>query len=230
MALIQMGNIITDIRGKIQGTVFSRNIAGNTMRNKTVPKIYTSEWASVYKQRQQFLMRFWRTLTDSERQTWVEGRTNYTFTNKLGNSITPQANVLFAQLNFNKSIFSSDIIRECPEPEVLSVITDLRFEFVNNSWQLIIDVDKSDTNEYVLLYGSKPVSITQIAKGLSNLKLIGGEPLNSEQLILNVQAYYLARLNLVFARNKCLIAVKIVNERTGQSSPLRTIFWDVDYF
>jgi len=89
MALFKPGPAIADIRGKVGGTVFSRNRYGNYMRNLTVPVNPNSQRQQAVRNIMAFLVNAWaQVLTANQRAQWAVYAANVNFTNKLGETIT----------------------------------------------------------------------------------------------------------------------------------------------
>lgn len=100
MALIQLGALVTDIRGHTHGTVFSRSGAGNYMRSQPHPINPRSASQSA---RRQALAR-WATawsaeLDDDQRAAWEAYVAATSWTNRLGQSIQISGVAALARLN-----------------------------------------------------------------------------------------------------------------------------------
>lgn len=100
MALISFGTIVTNMRGKVGGSVFSANSAGATVRNKTIPKRRTTDIKSATNNLWQYFMQVWLTLSASDQDDWNAYALNFTFHNKLGVPVLAKGNVVFAATNF----------------------------------------------------------------------------------------------------------------------------------
>ena len=98
MATIRFGGGVSDIRGSIAGNTFSRNANGAYMRNRTVG--YNANTAKQQAVRQTFgaLARLWKTLTAAQKQSFQDQVTNYTYTNRLGETATYTAFQLFVKV------------------------------------------------------------------------------------------------------------------------------------
>lgn len=72
MALIKTASIISDIRGKIQGTVFQRSAGGLTVRSQTTPINKNSNRQNKTRNFINILQQQWRLLSPTERQTWLQ--------------------------------------------------------------------------------------------------------------------------------------------------------------
>jgi hypothetical protein len=99
MALIQMGTIVTKIRGKISGSVFSGNIAGDTLRNKTIPRRTTTVRRSIRNNNWKYFSQLWLTLSNTDRAAWSSYATNFQFYNKLGSPVAARGNLVFNNTN-----------------------------------------------------------------------------------------------------------------------------------
>lgn len=99
-----MGTIVTKIRGKVQGSVFSGNIAGNTLRNKTIPRRSTTVARSAVNNNWKYLSQIWLTLSPTQRLGWQNYATNFTFFNKLGAPVAARKNLVFTTTN----LFNTD--------------------------------------------------------------------------------------------------------------------------
>lgn len=88
MALCKFGGGVTDIRGSIGGTVFSRNRSGNYMRARTTPVNPSSQRQSTMRAIIASLAQAWgNVLTSAQRDAWEVYANAITFTNKLGEQI-----------------------------------------------------------------------------------------------------------------------------------------------
>ena len=72
MALIKTGSIISDIRGKVKGTVFQRTAGGLTLRSQSAPINKNSNRQTKTRNFTNILQQQWRLLSPEERQTWLQ--------------------------------------------------------------------------------------------------------------------------------------------------------------
>ena len=72
MALIKTASIISDIRGKMKGTVFQRSAGGLTVRTQTTPINKNSNRQTKTRNFTNILQQEWRLLSTAERQTWLQ--------------------------------------------------------------------------------------------------------------------------------------------------------------
>lgn len=100
MALIKLGPTVTDIRGSIAGTTFSRNRYGNYIRARTTPVNPNSERQQAVRNIMAYVVQAWYSvLTAGQRAAWSVYADACNFTNKLGESITLTGYNIFVRSN-----------------------------------------------------------------------------------------------------------------------------------
>lgn len=72
MARIQLSSIISDIRGKIKGSVFQRSAGGLIIRSQTTPVNKNTNSQNKTRNFTNILQQEWRLLSATERQTWLQ--------------------------------------------------------------------------------------------------------------------------------------------------------------
>lgn len=106
MALISFGTIVTNIRGKVGGSVFSNSPAGPVVRNKSLPKRRTTDVKSAYNNLWQYLMQSWLFIGAGNQAAWEAYALNFTFHNKLGVAVAANPNLVYAATNYYLYLFT----------------------------------------------------------------------------------------------------------------------------
>jgi hypothetical protein len=127
MAQIKLGAMVSDIKGKQQGTVFAGGPGGLYMRNQTSGGGKKSQRWDLQKAKLASLASQWRGLTAGQQQAWSDAAPLYPTTNKFGDPRIPSGYELFMSLNGN--IMSAGLPmmntpvapRATPEPANLKV-------------------------------------------------------------------------------------------------------------
>lgn len=119
MARIKYGNGVADIRGAINGTVFSRNASGAYARNKTAPTNANTPSQVAARSRFQSLTTGWRGLTDAQRQSFNEAAPNFPQSNVLGETVILTGQQLYMKLNGNILATGGALITSAPAPVVM---------------------------------------------------------------------------------------------------------------
>jgi hypothetical protein len=209
MASIKYSGFISDVRGSVNGSTFSKNHYGSYMKNKVSPIIPITPFVSKARANLSFFASSWRTLTQSQRDSWKAFASNMTFFNKFGDSYTPSSFNVFCMINMNSFNIDGSFLAESPlyvNPSISELIsvtfedTDVYHMFVNSRSQY------TPNNSYLLVYCSNPLSIgTNYIQ--NRLYFVGYlQPLSSFPL--DIYPMFAARFNLSFT--PCSINFKFI--------------------
>lgn len=164
MAKIKWSGIgIVDGRGKINGTVLSKNRGGAYARVKVTPSNPRSAAQMFVRSNLAFLAQKWRTLTQNQRDAWSGAVSNYTRTDVFGDIKTPTGYNLFMRINTALRDASTELFFNIPAPAVevvgvddvaVSESSEIPGEYVFN-----VDFDPdAEGNGYLLIDASPPLS------------------------------------------------------------------------
>lgn len=100
---IKWSALVSDVRGKLNGSVASKNRYGSYLRNKVTPT--NPQTASQMRVRGTFgaISRLWGGLTDSQRKAWETFSQKNKISNIFGDLVTLQGNAMFQRCNMNLS-------------------------------------------------------------------------------------------------------------------------------
>jgi len=162
MALIKLGGGVTDIRGSIGGTTYSRSKAGNYARSNKKPVNPRSSTQTARRAQAAYLSKYWsNTLTAQQRADWRAYAAGTTWTNKLGETIEIGGNAAFMQLNMLEMIWSTSVI--APAPLAMGHAGGVAFTFLAENDTSKIQVaeptgsfDKDTANHCLLLFQGLP--------------------------------------------------------------------------
>lgn len=99
-ALVKLGGGVTDIRGSIGGTTFSRGKGGNIARSNKKPCNPRSSRQETRRALMSWITKCWSdTLTDQQRTDWRAYAAGTGWTNRLGEAIEINGLAAFLQLN-----------------------------------------------------------------------------------------------------------------------------------
>lgn len=122
MAKILFGALLADARGKMGGTVFSRNKGGAYMKNKVTPLNPRSTAQVAIRTLLAALSAAWRNLTAAQIAAWNAAVINFPKTDIFGASKTPTGKNLFVGLNANLSSVNAASINAVPAPGAVAAI------------------------------------------------------------------------------------------------------------
>lgn len=111
MAKIKLGAFITEIAGKVGGTVFSRNKGGAYAKNRVMPSNPRTTAQQNIRGFFGAMAQQWRALTQAQRESWNELAGTFSLNNSLGDAIRLSGIALFQKLNGNlRSLGNSPIL------------------------------------------------------------------------------------------------------------------------
>lgn len=111
-ALIKTGGGISEIRGSIGGTVFSRGRYGAIARNRSIPVQPNSQRQIISRLIFGYAMELWRSMTDAQRESWNTYAAGVAMVNRIGETMYLSGQNQFLRTNTARLGFS--------QPEVLT--------------------------------------------------------------------------------------------------------------
>lgn len=151
MAKILFTAFMADMRGKVNGTVFSKNAVCAYARTKVSPANPQSPDQSIVRQRLASLSAQWRGLTQSQRNSWIEGSVNFPRTNQFGQTYYLTGQQLYIALNTNILTVQGAEIVNCPAP---------------------VEVPEFSLQSGAADVSAQTISVTSIAEVPTNFKLV----------------------------------------------------------
>jgi hypothetical protein len=114
MAKFTPGAIISEIRGTIASTTFSKNAAGAIIRNRVVPINRNSTLQSNQRQIFSNLSSSWRALTEAQRNSWIAAAPDFPYQDSLGQTKFLSGAQLYEKLNLNLAVIGESPITTAP--------------------------------------------------------------------------------------------------------------------
>jgi hypothetical protein len=161
MPQIKLAQGFSDIKGKSNGSVFSRNKQGVYFRNNPSGGGKKSDKWNKQKNRFGALSTAWKNLTEVEQQAWSDIAPLYPALNKFGDSYIPSGYQTFMRLNGTINALGYPLLRtpnaprETPtfdDPEFwipdLFCFSPTRVAYLGNVQEYMINYSQSDENEF----------------------------------------------------------------------------------
>jgi hypothetical protein len=114
-----------DMRNKLNGSVFSKNRYGGYVRTKVTPVNPQTTSQQNARNRLSTQSQAWRGLTESQRQSWIDGALNFPTTDIYGNTKILSGQALYVKLNTNLSLLGLTSIDDCPAPVAIPALSGL---------------------------------------------------------------------------------------------------------
>jgi hypothetical protein len=127
MAKVKFSALISEMRNKLNGSVFSRNRGGAYLRTKVTP---TNPQTLAQVQQRSLLTSFsqsWRSLTEAQREAWKAAVTSWAKTDVFGDVVNPSGSTLYIRLNINVSLAGGAALLVPPSPTGAAALTLLTF-------------------------------------------------------------------------------------------------------
>lgn len=152
MAQIQLGTIITDIKGSIAGTTFRKsqhtisvyNKIGRNYKNSSKRNSRAGQFAN--------LSTRYNNLSEVERAWWADNATRFTFLNKFGSPVLLTARQLFIKLNMQLSVVGEQVpntgtmVSDTESTEISSFAVDVTTQSVE------VEITERVENSYLCFY------------------------------------------------------------------------------
>jgi hypothetical protein len=117
------GAIVSEVRNKIAATVFTKNKAGASIRNRVTPINRKSSGQTNRRQILASLSAQWRGLTEAERLSWNNASASFPQTDNLGQTIFLTGEQIFVRCNANLLLTGNAQITSAPTPTSFAVLT-----------------------------------------------------------------------------------------------------------
>jgi hypothetical protein len=123
MAKIKFSALVSDMRGKLNGSVASHNRGGSYFRNKVTPVNVRSSYQIAARARFASFSQQWRTLTQAQIFAWNSAVGAYAKKNIFGNLKNPTGAQLFQKVNNNLLASGGTAITSPAAPKGVAIVT-----------------------------------------------------------------------------------------------------------
>jgi hypothetical protein len=149
MASIKFSALVSAVKGKINGSVFSGGPSGTSIRNNKTgggrKSVIWDKQKSIFSN----IARLWRTLTNDQQDAWNIASVNFPSTNKFGDPRIPSGFEIFQKFNTNLALLNVPFISEpalpvlFPDGSVLEIDTSDVFQFVPGTFLSFYNSDRN---------------------------------------------------------------------------------------
>lgn len=220
MAKIKYSALVSDMRGKLNGSVMSKNRSGAYVRNKVTPSNPQSPAQMLIRGIFSEITKGWSQLSDVARQSWENSVEAFQGTNIFGDAVKPSGKTLFQKLNQNLMISGQASVTVCPAPAELPYASLANVEYSTSAGSLIAYTAGETTGCKVLFFATAP--LTQGTKFVKNkLRKIaivaGGSGVEPD-----ITTSYEAKFGEISANDNIYVGVRVINA-SGQASPMEVV-------
>ena len=218
MAKVKFSALISEMRNKLNGSVFARNRGGAYLRTKVTP---TNPQTAAQVAARSLLTTFsqmWRTLTPAQHLAWNAVVDQWSTTDVFGDVVNPSGSALFIRLNINISLAGGTVIDTPPTPtgavaiSELSIVADASSSLFNITFAPA--TVPADTAMYV-------EATPMLSPGISNAnskfrKIVTLDPSEASPYLGG--ADYLLKFGSITTGQKVFCRAKFINQLTGEVS------------
>lgn len=133
MAKITPGSIVSQVSGKLAGSVFLKGANKAVIRQRvtgTKKQPLTKFGTSISQTRFNSFARNWRSLTQAQRDTWTAAAPKFPTTDKLGQKVILTGMQLYTQLNCGRVFIGNSLLVTAPSPRAMPQIRITAVEIV----------------------------------------------------------------------------------------------------
>jgi hypothetical protein len=145
MARVKFSALISEMRGKLNGSVFTKNRYGNSLRNKVTPVNRRTSFQATIKTLFTSFNQKWRSLTADQQKAWNAAVEDFKKTNIFGDSYKPSGINLFSELNTNLALIGSAEIDKPPLPVNVPGISEFTIDVDSTLGAEKFDIDFTPT-------------------------------------------------------------------------------------
>lgn len=176
MAKFTPGALISEIRGKVSSTVFSKNAAGPMIRNRTTPINPRSPKQTQRRQALAALSAGWRSLTQNQRDGWNSLASSYPRTDSLGQTIFLTGAQLYILANSNLELIGGSAINSAPTLPSFPVLSLGAITVDEAAFTVGFDPDPVPADMELVVRASAPISAGKSFVGKSDFRFIESFP------------------------------------------------------
>lgn len=217
MAKIKLSAIVSQMSGKLNGSVFAKNRGGAYIRTKVTPVNPQSTAQMAVRAALTSLSQSWRGLTADQRAAWNAAVSNFTSTDIFGDIKTPSGINLYNKLNLNLDNIGVSPISTPPAPvsvgffSALSIAADASAGTVAATFT----AEGASAGQTVVVEATPCVSAGKdFVK--SEYRVVGNFPGNSTSPQA-LGAMIVAKFGTMTAGKKVFVRLKFVDNTTGVS-------------
>ena len=215
MAKVKFTAFMADARGKLNGSVFSKNRGGSYVRTKVTPSNPQTVAQTNVRQRLASFSAAFRALTAAQILAWNNAVSDFLGTNVFGDTTTPSGLQLFVKLNSNLANAGVAQISDPPSPVGLSVLTSTIASLTNAAFTLSLSAATAD--EQYIIEATAPVSPGRLFVKNEFRVITTTVGTGAAIPAQNIFAAYSAKFGAPVTGQRVAVRVKLINKNTGQA-------------
>lgn len=218
MAKVKFSALVSEMRNKLNGSVFSRNRGGQYLRTKVTPVNPSTGRQVAVRALLSTFSQGWRSLTQEQRDAWISATSQWTTTDVFGDSITPSGNALYVRLNVNIANGGGSPIAVPPQPVGVASLTDLSVSATAGTPSLSVTYAATPVPaDTAMVIEASPNLSPGISNANSQMRVVATLAA-AEASPYDLLAEYQAKFGSLIAGQKLFVRAKMINITTGEVS------------
>ncbi len=218
MAKILFTAFLADMRGKVNGTVFSKNRGGAYARTKVTPTNPQTSFQQAVRSVLSGFSQAWRSLTQAQRDAWNQAVQSFPRTNVFGNAKILSGHQLYIGLNSQLSAAGAASIDNPPVAAGAPALETLTLDFDIGIGGVDLGFGPSPVpaNTAMIVEATEPVSSgrSNVNNRFRQIAVVAAAATSPEDL----EAAYVAKFGTPAVGQKVFVRAKFVNTETGEVS------------
>lgn len=216
MAKVKFSALVSEMRNKLNGSVFSKNRAGNYLRNKTTPVNPQTGFQQARRSTFGSISSAWRGLTDSQRKSWIELAQQLVYTDIFGDTKVLSGSQLHQKLNTNIMLTGNPIIATAPVPVSVPFVGIVAATVTAGTPAFTVTVSPGTVPAgFTLLVYATPLISPGRAFVKNEYRLLG--PSTPTAGVVDLLSSWNFRFGSLVEGQKIFVRVVLVSEDTGQA-------------
>lgn len=218
MAKVKYSALMSDMRGKLNGSVASRNKAGNYLRTKVTPLNPQTTAQVLARSTLATFSQGWRGLTQEQRDAFIAVTDQWSKTNVFGDIVNPSGSALYTRLNINIRLAGGVPIVVPPSPQGVASLSELTVDAAFTGQAMQIGFLASPVPAGLVMYvEATPMLSPGIANAKSKFRHIVSLPATTATGE-DIATAYIAKFGALVAGQKFFLRAKLIRKTTGEVS------------
>lgn len=218
MASVKFSALVSEMRGKLNGSVFSKNRSGNYLRNKVTPVNPQTSLQQNVRALLASVSQSWRALTQAQRDAWINAAPNFPYTDVYGDTKVLSGQAFYNQLNLNLLKVGGSMITDPPTPSDLPTLSGISLTSTKSTGtgtltvSLAFTASSEPATANIMVRATPPIGagISFVKNKFRDLNVadIDGSPVD-------LASAYVAKFGTATAGQKIFVTLQVVDNTTG---------------
>jgi len=219
MAKVKFSALVSEMRNKLNGSVFSKNRGGNYLRNKVTPVNPQTAAQVAARSQLSFYSQAWKGLTQAQRDAWNAAIEEWATTDIFGDIKNPTGLQLYAKVNINIQNAGGAPVVDPPAKVGAAALDTVApvFDTAAVDPAIINYTPNQVPVDHTLMIEATPQLSAGISNANSKFRAIQTEPAGNLSPAI-ITAAYTAKFGALVPGKKVFVRCKLIRNTTGEVS------------